>query len=287
MVALTGTALFSQSDASDVRILMLDSGVGGLSVFKEVIEHPISCSIDYICDHLYFPYGLKNAETIIERVHFLVSTAMSESQTFGKRYQAIVIACNTASTQVLEHLRKEFSVPVVGVVPAVKPAAEQSQNGKIGLLATEATAQGVYLKSLIRDFAPHVDVEVLGSAELVDFAEAKLAGQSINLDELTAILTPFRDKQVDQLILGCTHFPLLKNEIAAVCDWPVQLVDSGSAIARRLYHVLSNEVARPCDQNISMTHYHRFLTTAKTLPDVRLLHAIFHETSVNFAKSID
>lgn len=265
---------------------MLDSGVGGLSIFKEIMEYPVICSIDYVCDHLYFPYGLKNPEILIERVQLLVTEAVRESESYGKCYQAIVIACNTASTQVLDGLRRTFDIPVIGVVPAIKPAAQSSKNGSIGVLATDATVQGTYLKALIRDFAQGVEVEVLGTPQLVEFAEAKLAGKPVDLTVLANILSPFKERNVDHLVLGCTHFPLLRAEIQQVCDWPVTLIDSGYAIARRLSQVLNIEWVSSDHQAETVSSYHRFLTTAHTLPDIRLLHSIFDETRVDFAQPV-
>ncbi|MDW2173193.1 glutamate racemase, partial [Vibrio sp. 1567] len=149
----------------------------------------------------------------------------------------VVIACNTASTIVLPSLRDNLSVPVVGVVPAIKPASLLATQG-VGLIATPATVTRQYTHELIRDFAQGKPVELLGSTRLVDMAEEKLRGDSVPLDELKSILSPLCNK-VDVAVLGCTHFPLIKSEIQQVLGSNVVLIDSGEAIARRVKALLS------------------------------------------------
>lgn len=215
-------------------VLILDSGIGGLSVFYEISRKLPSLDIDYLADHSYFPYGTKSPGAILSRVICLVESSLKRQD-----YSLIVIACNTASTVVLDSLRAIFNLPFVGVVPAIKPACAQSINKRVGLLATEGTVTRDYTHRLIEQFGHDSEIELVGSARLVEIAEQKLKGQAADLSELRKILSPFKERQVDQVVLGCTHFPLLKEELAAAADWPVEWVDSGKAIASRVDALLA------------------------------------------------
>ncbi|GLQ32179.1 glutamate racemase [Litoribrevibacter albus] len=220
------------------RILILDSGVGGLSVFDEIVQKLPSLDVDYLADHSFFPYGTKAPEAIISRVAQLVRHCLEQDT-----YSLIVVACNTASTVVLDSLRAEFDLPFVGVVPAIKPACAMSQSKRVGVLATEGTVTRDYTHELIRNFGLDNDITLVGSARLVEIAEQKLAGEEVDRAELKAILAPLKAKQVDQVVLGCTHFPLLKAELIEVADWPVNWVDSGQAIALRVESLLSGQTS--------------------------------------------
>ncbi|WP_321277270.1 glutamate racemase [uncultured Vibrio sp.] len=213
------------------KVLVFDSGVGGLSVFKEI--HRLLPQLDYLYlfDNQAYPYGELDQSVLISRVNQYVSTLVNAYQV-----DIVVIACNTASTIVLPSLRKKLSVPVVGVVPAIKPASLLASKG-VGLIATPATVTRQYTHRLIRDYAQGKPVELLGSTRLVDIAEEKLRGKEVCIAELKGILEPLRNK-VDVAVLGCTHFPLIREEIHQALDGNVTLVDSGEAIARRVKTLL-------------------------------------------------
>lgn len=155
----------------------------------------------------------------------------------------VIIACNTASTITLPALRERFNCPIVGVVPAIKPAAKLTRNGVVGLLATRATVQRSYTHDLIARFAKDCNIKMLGSAELVELAEAKLHGEEIDPAVLKKILRPWLSmaEPPDTVVLGCTHFPLLREELAAVLPTGTRLVDSGAAIARRVAWLIANQ----------------------------------------------
>ena len=155
----------------------------------------------------------------------------------------IVIACNSASTVALKSLRQHFSLPVVGVVPAIKPASLKTKNGVIGLVATPATIHRDYTKQLINEFASNKTVLNIGSTELVKLAEQKLQGKEVDKQVLKTVFLPWlnTELQPDTLVLGCTHFPLLKTEISDCFDGRVILVDSGEAIAKRVSLLLEND----------------------------------------------
>ena len=225
---------------SDPRptVLVFDSGVGGLSVYDEIRHLLPDLHFLYVFDNVAFPYGEKSEDFIVERVLEIVTAVQA-------RYPLAlaVIACNTASTVSLPALRDKFTFPVVGVVPAIKPAARLTANGVVGLLATRGTVKRPYTLELINRFAHECHIEMLGSAELVELAEAKLHGEPVPLDELRRILRPWLRMQepTDTVVLGCTHYPLLLDELKAVLPEGTRLVDSGAAIARRTAWLLEHE----------------------------------------------
>lgn len=218
------------------KILIFDSGVGGLSVYKEIQALLPQLDYLYIFDNEAYPYGELEHDILIARVDTIVSSLVAEHQ-----IDLVVIACNTASTIVLPTLRAKLSIPVVGVVPAIKPASNLA-NKAVGLIATPATITREYTHDLIRNFSQSKPVELLGSTRLVDIAEEKLRGKEVDLNELKGILFPMASK-VDVAVLGCTHFPLIRQEIQTVLTEHVQLVDSGEAIARRVKELLVVEVS--------------------------------------------
>jgi len=222
---------------SPPRILVFDSGVGGLSIVREIQKKLPFAPLIYASDNAFFPYGTKGEAELITRVDAVLHKIIASYP-----IDIIVVACNTASTLTLPHIRGHFTQPVVGVVPAIKPAAAQSKSHVIGLLATPATVARPYTHNLIREYAPCTEVISVGSSELVQLAEHKLRGGNISGDELKNILQPFfahpRSYEMDMLVLACTHFPLLRDEIAAQFAPNVQLIDSGEAIARRVVSLL-------------------------------------------------
>lgn len=215
------------------RVLVFDSGVGGLSVAACIHEHLSGLEIVYLADNAGFPYGDKTETVVIDRCCTLIARALENYPS-----DVIVVACNTASTVVLPHLRAMTKVPVVGVVPAIKPAAAKTMNRRIGLLATPATVRRPYLDRLVEEFAGDCRVERIGHPGLVRWAENLVSGIEVPLAELREAMGPFREADVDTVVLGCTHYPLLleslKQSLPAVRFW----VDSGEAIARRVAWLL-------------------------------------------------
>lgn len=215
---------------STTNILVFDSGVGGLSILAEIRAHLPHCHYVYACDNQAFPYGIKPEGELIQRVDAVLKALIERIAP-----DIVVIACNTASTVALPKIRAHFQKPVVGVVPAIKPAAQLSHAKVIGLLATPATVVRPYTQWLIDEFAPHCTIIPVGSSELVAIAEAKLQGIAPNVAQLRDILAPiFANPQTDTIVLACTHFPLLLAELKQAAPREVQWVDSGAAIARRV-----------------------------------------------------
>ncbi|GEA52881.1 glutamate racemase [Vibrio inusitatus NBRC 102082] len=232
----------------ETRILMFDSGVGGISVFKDIKARLPWVSVTYAFDNEAYPYGELSQDELVDRVEKYVQHFV-ETQNIS----LVVIACNTASTVVLPRLRDKFSIPIVGVVPAIKPASQRANLG-VGLIATPATVTREYTHDLIKDFAKDKDVKMVGTTELVDMAEQKLRGVSIDLTLLAQVLQPLKGN-IDVAVLGCTHFPLLRNEIHQVLGADVMLVDSGEAISRRVEFLLKEILATNTSDELSYDVY--------------------------------
>ena len=219
-------------------ILVFDSGVGGLSVLGPIRERLPDAPIVYVADNGGFPYGTKTEMEVATRVCALLGRL-----TERYRPRLIVIACNTASTIALAHVRAALEVPVVGTVPAIKSAAETTTTKAIGVLGTEATVRQPYVDRLAADFASDCTVLRHGSAKLVEMAEAELRGQPAPAadygDVLGGLLGQPGGDRVDTVVLACTHFPLVRNNLAAAAPRPLRFVDGGQGIGRRTAHLLA------------------------------------------------
>jgi glutamate racemase len=210
-------------------ILFFDSGVGGLSVLGPACELLPNAPVVYAADRAGFPYGTKTEGELASRVPALLGRLVERY-----RPRLAVIACNTASTIALDHVRAALDIPVVGTVPAIKPAAEMSKTRVIGVLGTEATVRQPYVANLASEFAADCTIVRHGSAELVALAEAKLAGEAIDQPAIDAAVQPLRDAPgLDTVVLACTHFPLLAEELQRALPG-VAFVDGGPGIARRI-----------------------------------------------------
>lgn len=217
-------------------ILLFDSGVGGLSVLAPVRAALPRAPIVYVADNAGFPYGTKTEMEVATRVCALLGRL-----TERVRPRLIVIACNTASTIALAHVRAALATPVVGTVPAIKPAAALTRRKVIGVLGTEATVRQPYVDRLSAEFAGDCTVLRHGSARLVELAEAKLRGQQGAPAEYAAVLAGLTAQPggaaMDTVVLACTHFPLVADELAAAGPG-LTFVDGGAGIARRVAHLL-------------------------------------------------
>jgi glutamate racemase len=220
-------------------ILVFDSGLGGLTVFREVAKARPDAHYVYVADDAFFPYGSHGEAELVARVGSLMGELI-ETQ----RPDLIVIACNTASTLVLPHLRKQFGVPFVGTVPAIKPACAASRSKRVAVLGTEATVSREYTRALIRDFANGTNVVLVGSARLASFAEDELRGLPVADDLIAHEIAPcFVDgdgRRTDTVVLACTHYPLLLDRFERLSRWPVAFVDPAPAIARRVVDLLGS-----------------------------------------------
>lgn len=222
--------------------LVFDSGVGGLTVARELMAFAPDLAVDYAADTGFFPYGDKSDEALRARLP-LVAKALYDRVL----PDVFVIACNTASTLALEEVRRVLPCPVVGTVPAIKPAASLSRSGVIGLLATPGTIRRAYTDQLIADFANDVQVIKHGSVALVKLAEAVAAGECPDLAAFAAAQKPLFEapggEAMDTIVLACTHFPLVRDELMASAPRQVRYVDSGQAIARQTLRLLKDASA--------------------------------------------
>jgi glutamate racemase len=222
------------------RILLFDSGLGGLTVAAAVRQALPLAQLIYGADTAAFPYGAWEEVRLIERILAVVGKFIEASGP-----DIVVVACNTASTLALSQLREVHPLPFVGTVPAIKPAAQQTKSGIIGVLATPGTAKREYTQALIQTYAFNCKVFLHGAPRLAEIAEAKLMGAAIDLTELKDEIQPvFRQregKRTDTVVLGCTHYPLLLDDIRKAAPWPVDYVDPAPAIARRVADVLKQQ----------------------------------------------
>jgi glutamate racemase len=221
-------------------ILVFDSGLGGLTVLREIVRTRPDAHYVYVADDAFFPYGHHNEDQLIARVVPLIGELIATHAP-----DLVVIACNTASTLVMSHLRGAYRVPFVGTVPAIKPACASSKTKRVSVLGTKGTVKREYTKALIRDFAQGCDVTLVGSAELASLAEAALSGIEVSDGQIAAELAPCfvadgqdDSRRTDTIVLACTHFPLLMERFVRLARWPVDWIDPAPAIARRVSDLL-------------------------------------------------
>jgi len=253
-----------------MSIMVFDSGVGGLTVASEIRKKLPHIPMAYVSDNGYFPYGEKNVEQLKTRVLQIVKKSINTIQP-----TVIIIACNTASTVALPLLRQEISIPIVGVVPAIKPAALLSKNNLISVISTHITASSDYIETLINTYAQHCQVIVSSTECLVKEAENKVAGQPVNLNtiknKLEEIHSNTQVKKPDVLVLACTHFPLLKQEISCFIPNHTHIIDSGKAIAERVHDILTtnntdiNTISNTAKPTIHLPTCHYYMTAQSNL----------------------
>lgn len=216
----------------DAPLLFFDSGVGGLSVLGPTRALLPTAPIVYAADSAGYPYGIRTDADLAERVPALLAQLVERF-----RPRLAIIACNTASTIALDEARAALAIPVVGTVPAIKPAAALSKSRVIAVLGTEATVRQPYVDDLAARFAGDCTVIRHGSPELVGLAEAKLGGERVDPAAIAAAVAPMlaqpHGSVIDTVVLACTHFPLLAEELALALPGAV-FVDGGPGIARRI-----------------------------------------------------
>jgi glutamate racemase len=239
-------------------ILVFDSGLGGLTVFREIVKVRPDARLVYAADDAFFPYGGRDEAVLVERVVAVVGDLIA-----AHRPDAIVVACNTASTLVLPALRARFAVPFVGTVPAIKPACAASISRLVSVLGTEATVKREYTRALIRDFAGGCSVTLVGSPHLAVLAEAELNGAAAADADIAREIAPcfieVNGARTDIVVLACTHYPLLLDRMTRLAPWPVGFVDPAPAIARRVV-----EIAGPANGRPAAGGAHMLFTSGRT-----------------------
>jgi glutamate racemase len=222
--------------ATSPTILVFDSGLGGLTVFREIVAARPDADIVFVADDAAFPYGALAEAALIARVVTLMGELIGMHEP-----DLVVIACNTASTIVLPHLRKKFLVPFVGTVPAIKPACAASVTRRVSVLGTEGTVAREYTRALVHDYAGDCQVTLVGSKNLAAYAEHDIAGIPVSDAALRDEIMPaFVDdgSRTDTIVLACTHYPLLLDRLRRLSPWPVSFIDPAPAIARRVVDLL-------------------------------------------------
>ncbi len=229
-----------QDRSKNAPLLFFDSGIGGLSVLSAVRAALPNAPIVYAADYAAMPYGGKSEAEIAARVPALLGRLV-------ERYQPrlVTIACNTACTIALSHVRAALDVPVVGTVPAVKPAALATRTGVFGLLGTAATIRQAYVDRLEAEFAQDKLLLRYAAPELVLVAEAKMRGEQIDpvvfTNAIAGLTTQNHGDEMDVIILGCTHFPLLQDELSLAAGPKMKFVDGAAGIARRILHLTQGQ----------------------------------------------
>lgn len=220
---------------NDTRpIGIFDSGMGGLSVLKKLIKLMPKENYLFVADQLNVPYGEKTKKE-------LQNITLNVCRFFlSKNTKIIVAACNTATCYALEYLRSKINIPVIGTVPAIKPASKQSQSGAIGIISTPKTSKSAYLKNLIKIHANNLKVINIGCKNLENAVETGNLN-SLNVNQLLKkYLAPIKQSGADIIVLGCTHYPFLKSQIKKIAGKNVCLIDSGEAIAKHTKNTLRN-----------------------------------------------
>ena len=221
------------------RILIFDSGIGGLSVAAEVRAALPAADIVYVADDAGFPYGDWEERALSDRIVALMGELID-----AQRPDLVVIACHTASTLVLPPLRSRFSVPFVGTVPAIKPAAERTKSGLISVLATPGTIKRDYTRGLVESFAAARSVTLVGSGRLATIAEAFMRGEPIADADIAKEIAPAfvenGGRRTDMIVLACTHYPFLLPQLRSLAPWPVEWIDPAPAIAQRVVSLAAN-----------------------------------------------
>ena len=227
---------------SGAPVLVFDSGLGGLTVLREIARARPDADLVYVADDAAFPYGKLDDRALIDRVVAVMDRYIAEL-----RPSLVVIACNTASTLALPVLRARFPIPFVGTVPAIKPACAQSKTKRISVLATPGTVRRDYTRDLIEKFAGECRVTLVGGERLASLAEAALRGEAVDEEEIRREIAPcFVDDagRTDTIVLACTHYPLILDRLERLAPWPVTWIDPAPAIARRASQLLGAEQPR-------------------------------------------
>ncbi len=224
--------VFLGMSLSKAKIGVFDSGVGGLTVLKQLVELMPHESFLYFADSAHAPYGNLSEDEIIRRAEKITSFFLD------KGVKAIVVACNTATAAAIDYLRQNFDLPFIGMEPAVKPASLLSKTGNIGVLATKGTLGGKLFKEKHELYGQYINIHYIEGRGLVELAESDQINSAETVVLLKTLIQPMLQKNVDQIVLGCTHYPLFAEEIRKIAGPNVNLINPAEAIARRTKDIL-------------------------------------------------
>lgn len=244
---------------------VFDSGVGGLSILDEALRQLPQHNYIYLADSAYAPYGERSSDWIAARSSALCRHLLDQG------CDAIVVACNTATAEAIAQIRDELAIPVIGVEPGIKPAAMQSQNGIVGVLATEATLKSDKFNALLATLPSNCQFIKQAGAGLVPLIEAGDANSEETLELLAEHLEAIQIAGADTLVLGCTHYPFLRKAIRKLLGESITLIDTSEAVVKQLKRQLeANAIAQANHQELQLTFIsskddHRLLAMAKDL----------------------
>jgi glutamate racemase len=225
---------------------VFDSGVGGLSVLRDIRKELWNEDLLYVADSFHAPYGDKSAEFVEARsiaiAQFLVN----------QQVKAMVVACNTATSAAVAELRTRFSIPIVAMEPAVKPAVEKTQSGVVGVLATRRTVSSENFLNLLERFGAGVDIIVQPCPGLVEQVEVGDFSGDKTRSLIEQYIFPLLERGADTIVLGCTHYPFLHSLIQAMAGPGVAIIDPGEAIARELRRRLEQANLLSCEERLGM-----------------------------------
>lgn len=211
---------------------IFDSGVGGLTVWRELVKSLPKESVIYYADSANCPYGSRDKEEIINLVTRVVDFLIS------KECKVIIVACNTATAAAIDFLRSKYNIPFIGMEPAVKPAARNSKTKSIAVLATEGTFNGKLYTETSRKYAKDVELNIKVGDKLVDIVEKGIIDAPSTESHIRTLINPLIDKKIDHLVLGCTHYPFLTGVLEKVLPKNVKIIDPSPAIVRQTNRVL-------------------------------------------------
>lgn len=249
---------------------LFDSGIGGTSIWKEVVKLLPNENTIYLADSKNAPYGEKPSEEIIalsvKNTEFLLS----------KGCKLIIVACNTATTNAIDYLRKNYTIPFIGIEPAIKPAALLSKTGAIGILATKGTLSSKLFEKTTKEYTKNMTtIEQDGEGLVPLIEEGKLNSPEIN-ELLLTYLKPMLNFNIDHLVLGCTHYPYLIPQIKKILGENITIIDSGEAVAKQTKAILEKHNLLSTKTNKSR---HQFYTNAET----KVLKEILNDVSVELS----
>ncbi|HEY76217.1 MAG TPA: glutamate racemase [Thermoflexia bacterium] len=232
---------------------VFDSGVGGLSIWREIVRQLPHCDTFYVADQAHVPYGPRPLMEVRRFAEGIARFLIDEGA------QVVVLACNTASAAALHYLRATFpQIPFVGMEPAVKPAAQNTRTGVVGVIATPATFQGELFASLLERFANNVTVLTRACPGWVEAVEAGALDTPETEALVRSCLEPLLEAGIDELVLGCTHYPFLRTAIERVVGPDIEVIDPAPAVARQTGRVLAARGIVPSSRHVGR---HRFATT--------------------------
>jgi glutamate racemase len=274
MTALTMT---DQSNTHDMKlrpIAVFDSGVGGISVLQHIHALLPNEQLLYVADSLHAPYGNKSPEEIQSRCINITDFLISQNA------KAIVVACNTATAAAIDMMREQYALPIIGMEPAVKPAAEASRNGIIGVLATTGTLKSAQFAGLLESYGRNVKVVTQACVGLVECVERGELEAENTLQLVKNYCQPLLDEGADTIVLGCTHYPFVRPLIERVVGEHITLIDTGAAVAKQLQKRLAG---LDLLSNSSVLASVKFWTNSQALEAEQVIEALWKQKAeVNF-----